>query len=878
MMMLRVEETICLLPRPGLLGLSLALALALASAPCDALGADRPPLPTLTNAQQVIDLGLDGTRVDPHPVHLRAVITYPSPLVPNRLYVQDASAGIQVAATPLGFAAEPGQVVEIDGVATRGAYYNFVNNADIRLVGSGPVPVARTVTAIRLAAGGEFAQWVSLKVLVLDVAVAMNRVWLMCSENGHTFLAWVTLNSDIHLPTDWLDSIVELRGVTWTFFDDRNQPSGFRFHVPGTNYVTIIKPGRPDIFARPSVPIGSLRGGSPGSNARVKVTGVVTYAAPSGLCYLQDDSGAASAQALHPLQRDDARGKFAQRAELPPLAPGDRVELVGLPLAGAFLAPSLAHAEYRIIGRGPAPVAQPVSGREAASGDWDGRLVTLQARLVDRETTRDGALFTQTLWLHAGEGVFEARYQGKAPELFAAEKDGLFDVTGVCEVRGGELQHARAFRLHLRGAHDVTSVSEPPVWLSSAALRTVGIAAGLVVVSLAWVGLLRRQVSKRTAELHETAERLRESEERFSKAFRGSSVALAILDAASGRYHDVNDTFVKSYGFSREELIGRTSLEVGLWRDSAQRAEAYRLYEKNGCLRDFESYLRTRDGESRVVLQSGDLITIGQRPSILSVGLDITDRKRAEADLQRTLDQEKELSQLKTNFVSVVSHEFRTPLEVIVSSADILDRYLDRLQPAERDQHLAAIQSSVKRMAEMMEEVLLLGRFESGRLRCAPDDLHLPAFCKRLADEMRSAINGRCLIGLTLAEFPALVRADETLLRHILTNLLSNAVKYSPPGAEVEFQVGRSGRDAVFRVLDHGIGIPVADQARLFEAFHRAGNVGTVPGNGLGLHIVKRCVDLHGGTIELLTETGRGTTFTVRLPLFELATEHSDHP
>jgi len=850
------------------LGLCL-LGVALAWGAAQAWGADTPVPVTLSNARQVIDLGVESTQVSAHPVRLHAVITYPSPLVPNRLYVQDTSAGVQVAANHLDFVAKPGQVVEIEGMAARGAYYNFVNNAEVRLMGQGALPDAHPVTATDLAAGKDFAQWVSLQALVLDVAVAQNRVWLLCSEKGHTFLTWVTLTSDASLPAAWLDAVVEMRGVTWTFFDDRNLPSGFRFHVPGPDFVTVLEPGTQDAFERMTVPIASLRNLPTPSTARVKVSGIVTYAAPSGLCYLQDDSGTASARAFHPLQRVDALGQYVSRAELPPLTPGDRIELVGLPGAGTGLAPLLAHAEYRIVGRGAAPDAQSISGSEGASGTWDGRLVTLRARLVDRETTRDGGLTTQTLWLQTGDHVFEARYQGEAPEAFSVKKDGLIEVTGVCEVRGGELRRARAFRLHLRGADDVRMISEPPVWLGGTMLRSAGVAAALAALSLGWIGLLRRQVRKRTAELSETTERLRESEERFSKAFHGSSVALAILDGASGCYLDVNDSFVRNYGYSRAELVGRTSLEIGLWQDPAQRAEAYRRYERDGCLRDFETVLRTRSGESRVVLQSGDLITIGQRPSILSVGLDITDRKRAEAELLRTLEQEKELSRLKTNFVSTVSHEFRTPLEVVVSSTDILDRYLDRLPPAERKQHLSAIQGSVKRMAEMMEEVLLLGRVEAGRLQFAPDDVHLPALCKRLVDEQRSAMNDRCSIRLDLGEFPALVRADETLLRHILTNLLSNAVKYSPPGAEVAFRVGRDGRDAVFRVVDHGIGIPDADQARLYEAFHRAGNVGTVPGTGLGLHIVKHCVELHDGTIELQSKVGHGTTFAVRLPLFE---------
>jgi signal transduction histidine kinase len=232
------------------------------------------------------------------------------------------------------------------------------------------------------------------------------------------------------------------------------------------------------------------------------------------------------------------------------------------------------------------------------------------------------------------------------------------------------------------------------------------------------------------------------------------------------------------------------------------------------------------------------------------------------------LAREKELSEMKSSFVSMVSHEFRTPLEVILSATDILDRYLDRLEPADRRQHLDSIQESVHRMTAMMEEVLLLGRFEAGRFHFQPDDLHLASWSRRFADEMRSATSGRGVIELVLGDFEPMVWADEKLLRHILANLVSNAVKYSAPGSTAHLNIVRDGRDAVFRVEDHGCGIPVADQTRLFEAFHRGRNVNQVPGTGLGLVIVKRAVALHGGRIEFTSEEGQGTTFTVRLPLF----------
>ncbi len=205
---------------------------------------------------------------------------------------------------------------------------------------------------------------------------------------------------------------------------------------------------------------------------------------------------------------------------------------------------------------------------------------------------------------------------------------------------------------------------------------------------------------------------------------------------------------------------------------------------------------------------------------------------------------------------------------MIVTSADILSRYLNRLPEEERAEHLACIQTSVKRMSGMMEDVLLLGRFESGMLKFQPQEIHLAAWCQRFVDEMQSAINSRCHIDLALGDFAPVVCADESLLRHILANLVSNAAKYSAQGECVKLVVSREGDDAIFSVEDHGIGIPASDLDRLFEAFQRGGNVGQINGTGLGLVVVKRGIEIHGGTFELRSQEGVGTTFIVKLPLF----------
>ncbi|QIF04614.1 HAMP domain-containing sensor histidine kinase [Roseimicrobium sp. ORNL1] len=241
--------------------------------------------------------------------------------------------------------------------------------------------------------------------------------------------------------------------------------------------------------------------------------------------------------------------------------------------------------------------------------------------------------------------------------------------------------------------------------------------------------------------------------------------------------------------------------------------------------------------------------------------------EKSRAELQRALEREQELNKLKTRFVSIVSHEFRTPLGIIGSSAEILEHYEGKLTPEQRKEHLHAITENVKRTARMMEDALALSRMDSGGITFNPAPLEVRAFCERLCDEMRSATARKNPIELEVAlNVSGAVLLDEALLRHMLTNLLSNAVKYSEEGTPVQLRVQRIENGIRFEVEDHGIGIPESDRDRLFEAFHRAENVGHVHGTGLGLVIAKRCCDLHGGRISFQTIEGQGTTFTITLP------------
>lgn len=239
----------------------------------------------------------------------------------------------------------------------------------------------------------------------------------------------------------------------------------------------------------------------------------------------------------------------------------------------------------------------------------------------------------------------------------------------------------------------------------------------------------------------------------------------------------------------------------------------------------------------------------------------------AKDDLAHALSQERELHEMKTRFVSLVSHEFRTPLGVTMSAVEVLRHYRDKISDGKQSELLEDIHGATVQMSGLMEQVLLLGKAEAGKLSWRPMPLDLPGLCLRLVDEEQAATHNRCPVKFIAEGDFSGAQMDEALLRHIINNLLSNAVKYSPEGSPVDLTLGRDGTVAVLKVQDRGIGIPLADQARLFEAFQRASNVGETPGTGLGLLLVKHCVDLHHGSITVRSEVSAGTTFTVRLPM-----------
>lgn len=284
-------------------------------------------------------------------------------------------------------------------------------------------------------------------------------------------------------------------------------------------------------------------------------------------------------------------------------------------------------------------------------------------------------------------------------------------------------------------------------------------------------------------------------------------------------------------------------------------ADEYRLHMPDGKIR----WVQARS--SPLFANTGKLI------GHVGTVEDVTEQKQAEQEIRHALARERELNELRVRFVTTVSHEFRTPLTVIVSSAELVQHYEHKMTQEKKQQHFEKIQTASRYITHLLDEVLLISQASSGELQFHPTPLDLEQFCRKILADIQVVTSSSHTFLFSYQSPQSWLCLDEKLLRYILTNLLSNAIKYSPQGKEIKFGVTCDATTATLMVADQGIGIPETDQAHLFEAFHRAKNVSNIPGVGLGLSIVKSCVDLHGGQISVESKAGSGTTFTVMLPL-----------
>ncbi len=406
--------------------------------------------------------------------------------------------------------------------------------------------------------------------------------------------------------------------------------------------------------------------------------------------------------------------------------------------------------------------------------------------------------------------------------------------------------------------------------------------------------LLEQRIAVRTMGLSQ-------SKRELQAILNSVQTGILVINSKSNEIITANPIAAEILKENQDSLIGKNSKDIfGRSVDEQHNLDTNIMFSRN-----FESMVIRSDGDRIPILRTISHIFLGNDKFRIESFIDITDRKRieeslkqanellelkvqertedlqllvhklkieiaererAESEMRKLLEKEKELNELKTRFVSMVSHEFRTPLTIIRSSAQIIQKYKDKLDVTKERDYLDRILTTVDMMTDILENVLFIGKSDSEKIRFNPVPINIVEFCIGIINDIN-------MVNQTFDEIvfhnnakKETVVADETLLRHILINLLSNAIKYNVNKKIIDFTLNTDDEGTEFIIKDRGIGIPREDQKRIFEPFHRSENVGTISGTGLGMSVVLRSVELHQGRINFSSQEHKGTTFKVAIP------------
>jgi PAS domain S-box-containing protein len=395
--------------------------------------------------------------------------------------------------------------------------------------------------------------------------------------------------------------------------------------------------------------------------------------------------------------------------------------------------------------------------------------------------------------------------------------------------------------------------------------------------------------------------------EMLDALFKHATEGIVVVDNA-GNIFRVNPKACEMFGYSDGELVGE-KIEVLIPRRHAKKHVQNRVgYSQGPHARGMGSYMdlyaRRRDDSEFPVEVSLSPFATSEGDFVVSFIVDITERKKqddairaanqeiqklnaelearveqrtrelaeamrkledSQVEVMRALEKERELNDMKSKFVTIASHEFRTPLATILSSASLIGRYPLTEDEDKRHKHVQRIKSAVTNLTEILNDFLSIGRLEEGKVHTVPVQINLPDFCHQLLEELKGVCKDKQWIQHQ-HQGPDEVWLDRQLLKNILLNLLSNAIKYSDAGKNIYLRTRIDDDDVYFEIQDEGIGIPDKDQPYVFDRFFRAHNAGNAQGTGLGLNIVKKYIDLLNGEITFSSIPGRGTTFKVMLP------------
>jgi PAS domain S-box-containing protein len=807
-------------------------------------------LPVLTRIDQIRKLTPEEAEKN-YPVRLRAVVTYYGGRA-WEFFVQDPTGGIYLNDEQklTDFGVQAGQWVEVEGVTGPGGFAPEVIRPKVRVLGWAPFPKARRVTLESLAQGHEDSQWVEIEGVVRSAAPtdAEGRLELSIATPSGRFRAFL-LGTTLPAAVRLVGARVVLSGACGGIFNQKRQLLGVNLFVPSLDQIEVKEASSGSPF---SVPLRSVRSllqfaAQGAGDSRVRVRGVVALQRGAHSLFILDD-------------QDGIRIVTAQQ---PPVQPGDLVEVVGFPAAGAY-SPVLEDSVVRKLGSGKPPQAVPVTARQAVEGDFDAHLVRIEGRLIDtKPEDQDG-----TLILQQGDLIFHAHLEGREAtgKLAGLTKNCLLQLTGICSVQVDENRVPRSFRILLRSPNDLVLLERPPWWSVKHAIWGLGIMALIILAALAWVGLLRHRVYEQTQTIRERLQEEALLKERYRELFENAN-DLVFICGLRGHLTSLNKAGERIAGYGRDEVIGVTLEDLVVPECRPLVAEMLGRGAGGDGNRRYELEIRAKDGR-RVPLEvsARRIYWEGEPIGYQGIARDITERKRAEVDLQRAMEAAEAANRAKSEFLAIMSHEIRTPMNGIIGMTELaLDTPLTREQRG----YMEMVKSSANSLLTIINDVLDFSKIQAGKLELDPVEFNLAESLGNIAKMMALHAHQK---GLELAyrlgpEVPEFVVGDSKRLRQVLINLLSNAVKFTERG-EITVNVEPESRpgDSItlhFAVTDTGIGIPHDKQLSVFEPFTQADGSTTrkYGGTGLGLAICSRLVSMMGGRIWVESEPGCGSAF-----------------
>lgn len=337
-----------------------------------------------------------------------------------------------------------------------------------------------------------------------------------------------------------------------------------------------------------------------------------------------------------------------------------------------------------------------------------------------------------------------------------------------------------------------------------------------------------------------------------------------IISNERGNVQFINQKMSEMLGYTTDELLGRPIYDL-IHADSQAQMQSH-VPSADSVHQEWQFIHKTGTAVWGLVTTSPLRDAQGTYGTTLGMVMNITERKAQEGQLLQALEQAQELSELKSRFISMASHEFRTPLAVMQMASDALSRYRRQMAESQIDTRLDKIRQQIGHMKMVMNKLLDLARHQAGYVDFNPTVSDLSAFCREIIEEFTSQPEHTGRMAYTDDLTNSLILFDAHLMRQVLSNLIQNGLKYSVVDQPIEISLKQTAIEISICVKDRGIGIPATDLAHLFKPFHRASNVGTIPGTGLGLSLIDQAVTAHRGKIAVESEVGQGTTFTVTIP------------